>query len=129
MFAIALLASGQNSTITATLAGQIVMEGFLDLRLPAWARRLTTRLLAIVPAVVMTALYGESGTTELLILSQVILSLQLPFAVVPLVRFTSDPAKMGAFVNLRWLSGLAWAVATLIIALNLKLLLDVALGL
>jgi manganese transport protein len=128
MFAIALLASGQNSTITATLAGQIVMEGFLDLRLPAWARRLTTRLLAIVPAVVMTALYGESGTTELLILSQVILSLQLPFAVVPLVRFTSDRAKMGAFVNPRWLSRLAWAVATLIITLNLKLLLDLALG-
>jgi manganese transport protein len=128
MFAIALLASGQNSTITATLAGQIVMEGFLDLRLPAWARRLTTRLLAIVPAVVMTALYGESGTTELLILSQVILSLQLPFAVVPLVRFTGDRAKMGAFVNPRWLSRLAWAVATLIITLNLKLLLDLALG-
>jgi manganese transport protein len=129
MFAIALLASGQNSTVTATLAGQIVMEGFLDIRLPAWARRLTTRLLAIVPAIVMTALYGERGTAELLILSQVILSLQLPFAVVPLVRFTSDPAKMGAFASPRWLQALAWAVAALIIALNVKLLSDVALGL
>jgi manganese transport protein len=128
MFAIALLASGQNSTVTATLAGQIVMEGFLDIRLPAWARRLVTRLLAIVPAIVMTALYGERGTAELLILSQVILSLQLPFAVVPLVQFTSDPAKMGAFVNPRWLQALAWTIAALIIALNLKLLFDVALG-
>jgi manganese transport protein len=129
VFAIALLASGQNSTVTATLAGQIVMEGFLDLRLPPWLRRLVTRLLAIVPAVVMTALHGESGTAELLILSQVILSLQLPFAVVPLVRFTSDRTKMGAFVSPRWLSRLAWAVAALIIALNVKLLFDVAMGL
>ncbi len=96
---IALLASGQNSTITATLAGQIVMEGFLDIRLPPWLRRLATRLLAIVPAVVVTALYGASGTAQLLILSQVILSLQLPFAVVPLVQFTSDRTKMGAFVK------------------------------
>ncbi len=126
VFAIALLASGQNSTITATLAGQIVMEGFLDIRLPAWLRRLVTRLLAIVPAVVVTALYGTSGTAQLLILSQVILSLQLPFAVVPLVRFTSDRAKMGNLVNARWVSWLAWVVAALIIALNLKLLFDVA---
>jgi manganese transport protein len=129
LFAVALLASGQNSTVTATLAGQIVMEGFLDLRLPPWLRRLVTRLLAIVPAVVVTAVSGESGTAQLLILSQVILSLQLPFAVVPLVRFTSDPAKMGAFASSPWLSSLAWAVAALIIALNIKLLFDVALGL
>jgi manganese transport protein len=128
VFAIALLASGQNSTITATLAGQIVMEGFLDIRLPAWLRRLVTRLLAIVPAVVVTALYGASGTAHLLILSQVILSLQLPFAVVPLVQFTSDRAKMGNFVNPRWLKWLAWALAALIIALNAKLLFDVAAG-
>ncbi|MGH6943462.1 MAG: Nramp family divalent metal transporter [Geminicoccaceae bacterium] len=127
-FAIALLASGQNSTITATLAGQVVMEGFLEIRLPPWLRRLVTRLLAIVPAVVVTALYGESGTAQLLILSQVILSLQLPFAVVPLVRFTSDPAKMGALASPRWLAALAWAVALLIIALNVKLLLDVIAG-
>ena len=126
VFAIALLASGQNSTITATLAGQIVMEGFLDIRLPAWLRRLVTRLLAIVPAVVVTALYGASGTAHLLILSQVILSLQLPFAVVPLVQFTSDRAKMGNFVNPRWLKWLAWALAVLIIALNVKLLFDFA---
>jgi manganese transport protein len=129
VFAVALLASGQNSTVTATLAGQIVMEGFLDLRLPAWLRRLVTRLLAIVPAVVVTALYGESGTARLLILSQVILSLQLPFAVVPLVLFTSDRAKMGNLVNPRWLSLVAWALAALIIALNLKLLFDFATGL
>jgi manganese transport protein len=129
LFAVALLASGQNSTITATLAGQIVMEGFLDLRLPPWLRRLVTRLLAIVPAVVVTALSGESGTAQLLILSQVILSLQLPFAVVPLVRFTSDPAKMGAFASSPGLSCLAWAVAALILALNFKLLFDVVLAL
>ena len=126
VFAIALLASGQNSTITATLAGQIVMEGFLDIRLPPWLRRLATRLLAIVPAIVVTALYGESGTAQLLILSQVILSLQLPFAVVPLVRFTSDRTKMGAFASRRSTAVLAWVVALLIIALNIKLLFDVA---
>ena len=96
LFAVALLASGQNSTITGTLAGQIVMEGFLDIRLPAWLRRLITRLIAIVPAVIVTALYGEKGTGALLILSQVILSLQLSFAVVPLVLFTSERGKMGA---------------------------------
>jgi manganese transport protein len=129
VFAVALLASGQNSTVTATLAGQIVMEGFLDIRLPAWLRRLATRLLAIVPAVVVTALYGVSGTAQLLILSQVILSLQLPFAVVPLVQFTSDRTKMGSLVNPGWLKWLAWVVAALIIALNVKLLLDVAAGL
>ncbi len=122
LFATALLASGQNSTVTATLAGQIVMEGFVDLRIPAWARRLSTRLLAIVPAVVVALLYGSSGTTKLLILSQVVLSLQLPFAVVPLVRFTGDRAMMGRFANGRWIAIAAWGVCALIIGLNLTLL-------
>ena len=121
-FAIALLASGQSSTLTGTLAGQIVMEGFLDIHLPAWLRRLITRALAIVPAVIVAALYGEQGTGQLLILSQVILSLQLSFAVIPLVLFTSDKAKMGAFVNSRWLKTSAWAVAIIILVLNLYLL-------
>jgi manganese transport protein len=105
------------------------MEGFLEIRLPAWLRRLATRMLAIVPAVAVTALYGESGTAQLLILSQVILSLQLPFAVVPLVQFTSERAKMGNLVNPRWLKWLAWALAALIVALNLKLLFDFTAGL
>lgn len=118
LFAVALLASGQNSTITGTLAGQIVMEGFLDIRLPAWLRRLITRLIAIIPAVIVTALYGERGTGSLLILSQVILSLQLSFAVVPLVLFTSDRAKMGEFVNRRWLTLMAWGVAITIMGFN-----------
>lgn len=118
LFAVALLASGQNSTITGTLAGQIVMEGFLNIRLPAWLRRLITRLIAIIPAVIVTALYGEKGTGSLLILSQVILSLQLSFAVVPLVLFTSDRAKMGEFVNRTWLTLLAWVVAIVIMGLN-----------
>ena len=122
LFALALLASGQNSTITATLAGQIVMEGFLDIRLPAWLRRMVTRLLAIIPAVAVAALYGESGTAKLLVLSQVILSLQLPFAVVPLVRFTSNRTMMGRFVNPTWLMGAAWLISAVIIALNIKLL-------
>lgn len=122
LFAVALLASGQNSTITATLAGQIVMEGFLDLRLPAWLRRMVTRLIAIVPAVIVASHYGISGTAKLLVLSQVILSLQLPFAVVPLVRFTSDRKLMGEFVNQRVLKTLAYAISAIIIALNLKLL-------
>src|SRR4030095_16950568 len=95
LFALALLASGQNSTLTGTLAGQIVMEGFLRIRLRPWLRRLLTRLIAIVPAVIVTALYGEHGTASLLVLSQVVLSLQLPFAVVPLVAFTSNRRKMG----------------------------------
>jgi manganese transport protein len=125
LFAVALLASGQNSTITGTLAGQIVMEGFLDIRLPAWLRRLITRLIAIIPAVVVIALYGERGAGSLLILSQVILSLQLPFAVVPLVRFTGQRSKMGQFVNPRALSAGAWAVAAVIIALNAWLLVGV----
>jgi len=124
LFAVALLASGQNSTITATLAGQIVMEGFVNLRVPAWARRLVTRMLAIVPAVIVAALYGTEGTTRLLVLSQVVLSLQLPFAVVPLVKFTSDHKLMGAFVNPLWLKLVAWAISALIIGLNIKLLLD-----
>jgi manganese transport protein len=124
LFAVALLASGQNSAVTGTLAGQIVMEGFLNIRLPPWLRRMITRLVAIVPAVIVTALYGESGTAQLLILSQVILSLQLPFAVIPLVMFTADRAKMGELVSPRWLSLTAWVMALLIIALNLKLIFD-----
>ena len=122
LFAVALLASGQNSTITATLAGQIVMEGFLDWKLPMWLRRLATRLLAIVPAVIVAILYGASGTARLLVLSQVVLSLQLPFAVVPLVRFTGDVKLMGRLVTPFWLKTVAWAVAAVIIALNLTLL-------
>src|SRR6476660_7415253 len=122
LFAVALLASGQNSTITGTLAGQIVMEGFLNIRLPAWLRRLITRLIAIVPAVIVTALYGERGAGSLLILSQVILSLQLSFAVVPLVYFTSQRKKMGQFVNSPMLAGTAWAVAAIIMGLNVWLL-------
>jgi manganese transport protein len=123
LFAVALLASGQNSTITGTLAGQIVMEGFLNIRLPAWLRRLITRLIAIVPAVIVTGLYGERGAGGLLILSQVVLSLQLSFAVVPLVYFTGQKSKMGEFVNSRGLAGLAWLVAAVIMGLNAWLLL------
>jgi manganese transport protein len=125
LFAVALLASGQNSTITGTLAGQIVMEGFLNIRLPAWLRRLITRLIAIIPAVIVTALYGERGTGSLLILSQVILSLQLSFAVVPLVLFTSQKSKMGSFANSRVLTAIASVVAVVIIGLNAWLLLGV----
>ena len=124
LFAVALLASGLNSTVTATLAGQIVMEGFLRLRLPHWARRLITRGVAIVPVVIVTGLYGERGTTDLLVLSQVILSMQLPFAVIPLVTFVSDRTKMGRFAIPRGVSIVAWAVAALIVGLNLKLLFD-----
>ena len=124
LFAVALLASGQNSTLTATLAGQIVMEGFLSIRLKPWLRRLITRGIAIVPTVIVTALYGESGTAQLLVLSQVVLSLQLPFAVVPLVAFTSDRAKMGGFANPAWLKWTAWLVSAVIIVLNVKLLFD-----
>jgi manganese transport protein len=126
LFAVALLAAGQNSTITGTLAGQIVMEGFLDIRLPAWLRRLITRLIAIVPAVIVTALYGEHGAVGLLILSQVILSLQLSFAVVPLVRFTGERGKMGEFANGRLLSAAAWSVAAVIVGLNGWLLVGAA---
>jgi manganese transport protein len=124
LFAVALLASGQNSTLTGTLAGQIVMEGFLNIRLRPWLRRLITRLIAIIPAVIVTAISGENGTTSLLVLSQVVLSLQLSFAVIPLVIFTSDRQKMGEFVNPGWLKLLAWTVALIIAALNAKLLFD-----
>jgi len=127
LFAFALLASGQNSTLTGTLAGQIVMEGFLDLQMPPWLRRLVTRLLAVVPAVVIISFYGEQEATKLIVASQVCLSLQLGFAVWPLVRFTSDRAKMGEFTNPSWLKGLGWASAILIIGLNLKLLVDIVL--
>ena len=118
LFAVALLASGQNSTLTGTLAGQIVMEGFLNLRLPPWARRLITRGLAVVPAAVAAAWGGEMATGKLIVLSQVVLSLQLSFAVVPLVMFTSDRRLMGRFANAGWLRAAAWIVAALIAALN-----------
>ena len=124
LFAVALLASGQNSTLTGTLAGQIVMEGFLNIRLRPWLRRLITRLIAIIPAVIVTAISGESGTARLLVLSQVILSLQLSFAVIPLILFTSDRRKMGEFANPRWMKITAWAIAIVIVALNAKLLAD-----
>jgi manganese transport protein len=122
VFALALLASGQNSTLTGTLAGQIVMEGFLNIRIRPWLRRLITRLIAIVPAVIVAIIGGESGTAKLLIFSQVILSLQLSFAVFPLVMFTSDKLKMGEFVNPTWMKVLAYLVATVIAALNVWLL-------
>jgi manganese transport protein len=122
LFAVALLCSGQNATLTGTLAGQIVMEGFINLRLRPWLRRLITRLIAIVPAIIVVMLYGERGAGPLLILSQVILSLQLPFAVFPLVMFTSDPHKMGPFANPPWVKALAWTVAVIIGALNVYLL-------
>jgi manganese transport protein len=124
VFALALLASGQNSTLTGTLAGQIVMEGFLNIRLRPWLRRLITRGIAIIPAAVVAILYGESGTAKLLILSQVILSMQLSFAVFPLVMFTSDKLKMGELVNPVWLKVLAYAVALMIAGLNIWLLLQ-----
>ena len=122
LFALALLASGQNATLTGTLAGQIVMEGFINLRLRPWLRRLITRMIAIVPAVVVIAIYGDSGSGPLLILSQVILSLQLPFAVFPLVMFTSDPRKMGQFASPLWLRSLAWLTTLVITVLNVWLL-------
>jgi manganese transport protein len=128
LFAIALLASGLNSTVTATLAGQIVMEGFLHLRLPNWARRLVTRGIAIVPVIVVTALYGERGTAQLLVFSQVVLSMQLPFAVIPLVRFVSDRRKMGQFAISRPVAAVAWIVAGIIVVLNVKLLFDTFFG-
>jgi manganese transport protein len=122
MFALALLASGQNSTLTGTLAGQIVMEGFLNIRLRPWVRRLITRGIAIIPAAIVAILYGESGTAKLLVLSQVVLSMQLSFAVFPLVAFTSDKVKMGEFVNPVWLKALAYLVAVVIAGLNIWLL-------
>ena len=122
LFAVALLCSGQNATLTGTLAGQIVMEGFINLRLRPWLRRLITRLIAIIPAVIVIVIYGEQGTGPLLILSQVILSLQLPFAVFPLVMFTSEQAKMGPFASPAWVKTLAWSVAIVIAGLNVWLL-------
>ncbi len=124
LFAVALLASGLNSTVTATLAGQIVMEGFLSLRLPPWARRLLTRGLAIIPVIFVTLIYGEKGTAQLLIFSQVILSMQLPFAVIPLVRFVGDKKLMGKFVIPAYVSAIAWLVAAIIVTLNVKLLFE-----
>lgn len=128
IFGIALLASGQSSTLTATLAGQIVMEGFLQFRFPSWLRRLITRLLAIIPALITIIIFGEHSTSRLIILSQVILSLQLPFAVIPLVMFTSNRHLMGEFVNPLWLKFLAWGVAMIIVGLNVWLLLQSILG-
>src|SRR4051812_30687304 len=122
LFAVALLCSGQNATLTGTLAGQIVMEGFINLRLRPWLRRLITRLIAIIPAVIVVSLYGEHGSGQLLILSQVILSLQLSFAVFPLVMFTSDRHKMGAFASPWWVKAAAWPVAIVIAVLNAYLL-------
>lgn len=122
LFALALLASGQNSTLTGTLAGQIIMEGFLNLKMKPWLRRLITRGIAIVPAIIVTAIYGESGTAKLLIFSQVILSMQLSFAVFPLVAFTSDKQKMGEFVNSTLVKVLAWSAAVVIAGLNAWLL-------
>lgn len=124
LFGIALLCCGINSTVTATLAGQIVMEGFLDIKLPPWLRRLITRGIAIIPASIVTIWYGDSGTAHLLILTQVVLSLQLSFAVFPLVMFTADKAKMGDLVAPRWLIAFAWLIAVTIAALNIKLLFD-----
>jgi len=122
VFAVALLASGQNSTITGTLAGQVVMEGFLHIKLKPWKRRLITRMIAIIPAFIVTLLYGGKGAASLLILSQVILSIQLSFAVIPLVKFTSDKRKMGKFVNAPWLKYTAWIVSVIIMGFNLFLL-------
>ena len=124
LFAIALLCCGLNSTVTATLAGQIVMEGFLDIRLPPWLRRLVTRAIAIIPAAIVTIWYGATGTAKLLILSQVILSLQLPFAIVPLVMFTTDRSKMGVLVAPCWVTVLAVLIGITVITLNIKLLFD-----
>jgi manganese transport protein len=122
LFAVALLCSGQNSTLTGTLAGQIVMEGFLNLRLVPWLRRLITRMMAIIPAVITVIFFGQAGTAKLLIFSQVILSLQLSFAVVPLIQFTNDRRMMGEFANPRWLKILAWFTAGIIAILNAYLL-------
>jgi manganese transport protein len=124
LFAVALLASGQNSTLTGTLAGQIVMEGFLNFRITPWLRRLITRAIAIVPAVCIIGFYGESRTTELLVASQVVLSMQLGFAVWPLMRFTGERKKMGEFTNPLWIKILGWTTALVIIVLNVKLLFD-----
>lgn len=129
LFAIALLASGQNSTITGTLSGQIVMEGFIHLRVKPWVRRIITRLLAVIPVFIVTIIAGENGTTDLLIFSQVILSMQLPFALVPLVLFTSDKHKMGSFVNSTWVKIVAWTATVVIICLNVYLVVYTLIGL
>jgi manganese transport protein len=128
LFGIALLCCGLNSTVTATLSGQIVMEGFIDIRLPAWARRLTTRAIAITPAAIVTIWYGEAGTAKLLILSQVVLGIALPFSIIPLVMFTADRRKMGALAAPIWVTLLATLTAALLIALNFKLLADQLFG-
>jgi manganese transport protein len=128
LFAVALLASGQNSSITGTLAGQVVMEGFIHLKVSPWLRRMITRSLAIIPTIIVVAINGEQGTEKLLILSQVILSLQLSFAVVPLVLFTGSRKWMGEFVNSRWLNALAWFTAVMIAGLNAWLLIQTAMG-
>ena len=128
LFGVALLCAGLNSTVTATMAGQIVMEGFINLRIAPWARRLITRGLAIIPAIFVILLYGSGGVGELLILSQVVLSFQLPFAIVPLVMFTASRAKMGELVAPRWLTGLCWLIAAVIIVLNVNLLSTVLVG-
>lgn len=128
LFAIALLCCGLNSTVTATLAGQAVMEGFIDIKLKPWMRRLVTRLVAIAPAAIVTIYYGSEGTAQLLILSQVVLSLQLPFAIVPLVMFTADRQKMGPFLAPRWMTALAVLTAVLIVTLNIKMLVDFGLA-
>ena len=122
LFGVALLASGLNSTVTGTLAGQIVMEGFLHLRLKPWARRLLTRGLAVIPVVFVSALYGEHGTSRLLVFSQVVLSMQLPFAVIPLVQFVSSGKVMGTLAIPRWLSAVSWVVSGVIVLLNILLL-------
>ena len=124
LFAIALLASGQNSTLTGTLAGQIVMEGFLNFRIAPWLRRVITRGLAIIPAVLVIGIFGESETTQLLIASQVVLSMQLGFAVWPLMRFTGEKKKMGEFANGFWIKLFGWTTTLIIITLNVKLLFD-----
>jgi manganese transport protein len=125
VFALALLCSGQSSTITGTMAGQIVMEGFLNFRMRPWMRRLLTRMMAITPAALTVYLSGQEGTFKLLILSQVILSMQLPFAVIPLIHFTSDRKRMGSFANKVWVQALAWITATIIVALNVRLVISV----
>jgi manganese transport protein len=124
LFAVALLASGQNSTLTGTLAGQIVMEGFLNFRIKPWLRRLVTRLIAIIPAVLVIGIFGEQKTTQLLVASQVVLSMQLGFAVWPLMRFTGEKGKMGEFANGLIVKVLGWTTAIVIISLNAKLLFD-----
>jgi manganese transport protein len=128
LFGVALLLCGIAATVTATLAGQVVMEGFLRFRLPAVARRLVTRLIAIIPAVIVTWIYGASGTAKLLVLSQVVLSIQLPFAVIPLMLFAQDRSRLGELVAPWWQVVLGWGCAAIILALNLKLLFDVAFG-